>query len=70
MAIELFLRLINADKDDLLGTPLVEDFMRHALRTGKNIQQLDPVIASMVASNLPLVSTIGARFGVLGTSLY
>lgn len=58
LSVETFLNLCDSE-DLLLGTQIAENFVYYALQT--HFVSLKPIVERMLSSDLPSVSTIGAR---------
>ena len=58
LAVDLFQTLCETD-DRLLATHYVENFLRYAVKT--NYEQLQPILARMMESDVEEVATIGSR---------
>lgn len=63
-AISLFLLLVDT-KEELLGTPYIEQFLYYALRT--DWDDLRSVVETMISSEIPDVAIAGARQGCLAS---
>ena len=64
LAVDLFIELCDAG-DELLSTHYIESFLKYGVQT--HFQQLRPVLARMMASDIDDVATAGARQACLAS---